>query len=253
MCTVVVLRRPDDDWPLLLAANRDERTDRPWRAPGRHWPDRPNAVAGIDELAGGSWLGLNDEGVVAGVLNRRDSPGPDPGLRSRGELVLEALDHADAVEAASALGQLDGRSYRSFNMVIADDRDAYWLRSADPSGGRVEVRELPDGISMITAQDRNDAGCRRTRRYLPLFEAAAAPDPGQGDWRAWRALLGDRRHDEDAGPGGAMRIVADRGFGTLCSSLIALPGAAQAARPVFLFADLFAGAPPGGGDFQPVA
>ncbi len=253
MCTVVVLRRPGDDWPLLLAANRDERTDRPWRAPGRHWPDRPNVVAGVDDLAGGSWLGRNDEGVVAGVLNRRDSLGPDPGLRSRGELVLEALDHADASEAAAALGYLDGRGYRGFNMVVADHRDAYWLRSADPAGGRVEVRELPDGISMITAQDRNDAGCRRIRRYLPLFEAAAAPDPGRGDWRAWTALLEDRRHDEGAGPGGAMRVDDGRGFGTLCSSLIALPGPARPARPVFLFAGPFAGAPPGGGGFAPAA
>ena len=40
---------------------------RPWKAPARHWPDRPNVVAGLDELAGGSWLGMNDEGVVAAV------------------------------------------------------------------------------------------------------------------------------------------------------------------------------------------
>ena len=101
MCTVVFLRRPDHRWPLMLAANRDEMADRPWRKPGRHWPDRPDVIAGQDELAGGSWLGINDAGVVAGILNRKDSLGPDPALRSRGELVLEALDHADAVAASS--------------------------------------------------------------------------------------------------------------------------------------------------------
>ena len=45
MCTVVVTRRPGHDWPLILAANRDEMINRPWRAPGRHWPDRPEVVA----------------------------------------------------------------------------------------------------------------------------------------------------------------------------------------------------------------
>ncbi|MGH6912187.1 MAG: NRDE family protein, partial [Geminicoccales bacterium] len=65
MCTVVILRRPDTAWPLLLAANRDEMRSRPWRPPGRHWPDRVEVVAGMDELAGGSWLGINDYGVVA--------------------------------------------------------------------------------------------------------------------------------------------------------------------------------------------
>ena len=68
MCTLVLLRRPGHDWPLVLAANRDEMIDRPARPPARHWPDRPEVVAGLDELAGGSWLGLNDHGVVAGIL-----------------------------------------------------------------------------------------------------------------------------------------------------------------------------------------
>ncbi len=93
MCTVVILRRPGHDWPLILAANRDEMTDRPWRPPGRYWSERAEVTAGQDEFAGGTWLGLNDWGVIAGVLNRPGSLGPDPGLRSRGELPLEALDH----------------------------------------------------------------------------------------------------------------------------------------------------------------
>lgn len=75
MCTVVILYRPEHRWPLILGANRDEMLDRPWRAPGRHWPDRPDVTAGLDKLAGGSWLGLNDTGVVAGVLNRMGPSG----------------------------------------------------------------------------------------------------------------------------------------------------------------------------------
>src|SRR3546814_5219481 len=99
MCTVVILRRPGEAWPLIVAANRDELLDRTWREPARHWPDRPEVVAGLDELAGGSWLGLNDHGIVAAILNRRHSLGPAPDKRSRGELVLDALDHADAADA----------------------------------------------------------------------------------------------------------------------------------------------------------
>ena len=112
MCTAVILRRPGHDWPLVFAANRDEMAGRPWRPPGRHWPDRAEVTAGRDQLAGGTWLGLNDWGVIAGVLNRPGSLGPDPDLRSRGELPLDALDHADASAAAQALGDLDGRAWR---------------------------------------------------------------------------------------------------------------------------------------------
>src|ERR1051325_1081336 len=181
MCSVVILRRPESPWPVIFAANRDEMSDRPWLAPGRHWPDRPETVAGLDKLAGGSGLVLNDHGLIAGIMNRTKSLGPSPGKRSRGGLVLEALDHADAREAAEALARLDPRAYRPFNLVLADNRDAFCLSNL---GDRIRKEAVPPGLSMITAHDRNDtAHSRRIRHFLPLFEAAPAPDPGRGDWR----------------------------------------------------------------------
>ncbi|MEC7489216.1 MAG: NRDE family protein, partial [Pseudomonadota bacterium] len=166
MCTVIMLRQPGADWPLLIATNRDEMGDRQWDSPGRHWPDRENIVAGVDRLAGGSWLGLNDEGVVACILNRHDSLGPDPMCRSRGEIVLEALDHADAIDAAEALTTLDGRSYRSFNLIVADNRDAFWLKSLGlKGGGKIEKKSIPEGLSMLTAFDLNDLSSPRIGLY----------------------------------------------------------------------------------------
>ena len=247
MCTVVILRRPGHPWPLVFAANRDEMLDRPWRPPGRHWPERPEVVAGLDQAAGGSWLGLNDHGVLAGVLNRPDSLGPEAGKRSRGELVLEALDQADASTAATYLSRLDPAAYRSFNLVIADNRDAFWLRNlgTDPGGAGavppIEVFELPPGLSMITAQDRNDPASARIRANLARFEAAEPPDPKAGKWGSWAKLLRSRRAAKGARPEDAMTIVTDYGFGTVSSSLIALPGPpkslrAPPSRPVWHFA-----------------
>ncbi len=222
MCTVIFLRRPDHDWPLILGANRDEMSDRPWRPPGRHWPDREGVTAGMDELAGGSWLGMNDTGVVAGVLNRKDSLGPDPDLRSRGELVLEALDHADAVDSAKALTELNPGAYRSFNLFVADNRDAFWLRSLGGASDSVELFKIPEGVSMLTAWDLNAAESTRTRHYLPLFQSAAAPEPETGDWRAWEDLMACQDFEAGTGPAEAMLVTSGRGFGTLSSSLIAL-------------------------------
>ena len=76
---------------------------------------------------------------MAAVLNREGSLGPQAGKRSRGELVLEALDHPDAASAASSLADLDPMSYRSFNLVIADNRDAFWLRHAGKRPAHIEV------------------------------------------------------------------------------------------------------------------
>src|SRR3954470_15600289 len=138
MCTVVILRRPGHAWPVILGANRDEMLNRPWLPPARHWEDRPDVIGGKDELAGGSWMGLNDTGVVACILNRFGTLGPADGKRSRGELVLEALDHPDPAGQAEALSEIDPAAYRPFNMVIADNRDAWWVKLADD-----KVRILP--------------------------------------------------------------------------------------------------------------
>jgi hypothetical protein len=277
MCTVVLLRRPQAPWPLLLAANRDELRSRPWRPPARHWRDRPDVVAGLDVQAGGSWLGVNDDGVVAAILNRVGSLGPAAGKRSRGELVLEALDHADAAAAARALADLDPDAYRPFNLLIADAKDAFWLRHAaglprfgyrsssgawrevDPTampgapGGSdamlrsppVECRPLPEGCSMITARDLNDATSARVRHFLPQFERADPPDPGADRWDAWIELLG-RRAPPGAEPHDAMTIVTDGDFGTVCSSLIALPAFGA---PIMKFA----AGPPDQAPFETVA
>ncbi len=249
MCTVVILRRSGHSWPVILGANRDEMADRPWRPPGRHWPDRDNVVAGLDELAGGTWMGLNDEGVVACILNRPGSLGPVEGKRSRGELVLEALDHADAANAAAALSHLDCRAYRTFNLIVTDNRDAFVLSHRDPSGSLpVHVAAVPEGVSMLTAHDLNDAASPRIARYRPLFAAAPPPDPEWNEWSAWETLLASR------GPEGGDRqnglnIDTDFGFRTTSSSLLALPAVD---RPDVVPVWRFAAGRPDEAPWQPV-
>ncbi|MEI6559721.1 MAG: NRDE family protein [Rhodospirillaceae bacterium] len=251
MCTVIVLRRSGHDWPVLIGANRDEMSDRPWRPPGRHWPDRPEVRGGLDLTGGGSWLGLNEAGVVAVVLNRYGTLGPAAGKRSRGELVLEALDHADAAAAAAALADLNPAAYRPFNLVIADNRDAFCLYHRD-AGGRapVVVAPLVDGLSMITAFDCNDPNDPRIRGGLPRFGRAAAPEPERDDWAAWRHLLACREPADPAEARSALCFLTPSGFGTTSSALIALPGAnsRRRRRPVWLFA----GGPPDKATWQPV-
>jgi len=235
MCSIVILRQPGATFPLILGGNRDEMAGRPWKAPARHWPDRPEVVGGLDELAGGSWLALNDTGVVAVVLNRVGTLGPQEGKRSRGELVLDALDHADAADAAQALVHLDPAAYRPFNLVVADNHDAFWLTLRE-GAKRIAVERIPDGLSMVTANDMNDPSSLRIRFYRPLFAHAERPDPQMGNWEAWEKLLGSRIWDGDAGPRGAMCVVTATGFGTSSSTLLALPTVERPdLKPIFRF------------------
>jgi Transport and Golgi organisation 2 len=237
VCTLVILSRPETDWPLLLAANRDEKLERSWEPPGRHWADRPDLVGGMDHSGHGSWLALNRAGVVAAVLNRSLSLGPAEGKRSRGELPLIALAYNSAADAASALLGLDAGQWRPFNMVVADRQRVCFVRGL--GHGRTEAMKLAPGLHMVTAHDPDDITSPRVARHLPRFRDAAPPTPP--DWGAWPRLLADR-----SGPAGSeINVPVLGGFGTVCASLIGMP---REGAPQFLFT----AGPPDRASFQPV-
>ncbi len=233
MCTVILLRRPGHAWPALIAANRDEMLARAWDAPGAHWPDRPGVIGGRDRTAGGTWMAMNAAGVVAAVLNRPGSLGPDPDKRSRGVLPLLAVAEASAAAAAAAIAALPAGEWRAFNMVVADRDSGWFIRGLGQ--GRPQAMALPPGISMVTAHDPNDLASPRTARHLPRFEAAAVPEPEAGDWAGWEALLADSGHEQ--GRAETLNVPPLGGFGTVSSSLL---GLAADGRRVWRFA---AGAP----------
>ncbi|MGH7070798.1 MAG: NRDE family protein [Acetobacteraceae bacterium] len=227
MCTVVVRIAPDEAFPLILAANRDERLDRAWDPPGAWWPDSPEVIGGRDKTAGGTWMAINGEAVIAAVLNRPGSLGPEAGKRSRGELPLAALGAGSAKRAAERIAALEASAFRTFNLVLADRAGAIFQRAS--GDGPIESVALTPGVHMVTARDPDDPESPRILRYLPRFRDAAVPRPECGDWAEWIAILADR-----SGPPGSEINVQERaGFGTVCSSLVAIPSAGQ---PIWLFA-----------------
>jgi hypothetical protein len=229
VCTVVLLIRPGHAWPILLAANRDERLDRAWDPPGAHWPEQPGVVAGRDRSGGGTWMGVNRAGVAAAVLNRQGTLGPAPGKHSRGELPLIALAHESAAAAVDAVAALDADLWRSFNMVLADRRGAIFVRGL--GHGRPEGWALSAGVHMVTAHNPDDLESPRVARHLPRFRVAEPSGPD--DWESWRAILSDR----SGAAGEQINVPPRAGYGTASSALLALP---REGPPLWLFA---AGAP----------
>lgn len=247
MCTLIILRRPEHPWPLLLAGNRDEMRDRPWDPPARHWDDRPETVAGMDRLAGGSWMGINDHGMAAVVMNRTGTLGPEPGKRSRGELVMEALDHGEAAETTEALSALNPGAYRAFNLVVADPTGCFLISN---TGTTIQTCEIPAGLHMLTAGNLNDSTDPRIENYLPRFFVADRPDPAVNDWHHWQHLLADRGYPLGGRPNDAMCFQLENGFGTRSSSLIALPRYPGISAEIIW---LFASGPPDRNEFLPVS
>lgn len=233
MCTLIINRQPSHPWPVLIAENRDEMKNRASLLPGAHWVERPWVLAGKDILAGGAWQGINRYGLVVTILNRANSLGPQQGKRSRGELVLEMLDHASAEEAAQACADLNPQAYRPFNLILADSTDAIWVKHDDT--GPISLFDIPEGTSMISNGDLNDGiNQQKLRKYLPKFRIAERPNIDQEDWSSWTDLLTKEAPFNEVEH---LNVQTSSGFQTVSSSLIALPQKALQTTPKFLYAD----------------
>jgi uncharacterized protein with NRDE domain len=118
MCLIALAWQVHPDYPLVVAANRDEFHARA-TAPARFWPEAPAVLAGRDLAAGGTWMGVTRGGRFAALTNVRE-PGRPQGHRSRGLLVSEyllsglaPLAYAEAVMAVAA-------DYSGFNLLVGD-------------------------------------------------------------------------------------------------------------------------------------
>src|SRR4051794_2555490 len=126
MCLLITLARTSRDLPLIVAANRDEVVDRPAIPMTVLRESRPRVLGGLDELAGGTWLAVNDAGVVAGLTNRPLTGGRDPAKRSRGELPLALAGHTSAVEAVEAFASdIRASDYNPAWLLIGDRESAF--------------------------------------------------------------------------------------------------------------------------------
>jgi uncharacterized protein with NRDE domain len=130
MCLIVVGLGATPSYPLLVAANRDERHARPARA-AAWWPNSPEILGGRDELAGGTWLAVDRSGRLAAVTNIRDGQ-PRAQLRSRGALAAEFLAGDQTAERYAARASRDGHRYGPFNLLLFDGTELHYTSNRAP-------------------------------------------------------------------------------------------------------------------------
>jgi uncharacterized protein with NRDE domain len=124
MCLVVVAVGVSRRFPLVIAANRDERHDRPATA-AAWWTDEPQLFAGRDLAAGGSWLAVDRRGRIAAVTNIRE-PTRAAAARSRGALVTAFVGGHESASDYAVLAAREGPSYGPFNLLLHDGRELYY-------------------------------------------------------------------------------------------------------------------------------
>lgn len=245
MCTLAVYVRTFTEFPLILAANRDEFFSRPSLP-----PDVIDASAkifgGRDGLHGGTWLGVNSHGVVAALLNRRSRNPPDPSRRSRGLLCVDALRFSGAAAARSVITEADAGFYNPFNLLVAD-RALTWV--ATNHEGRLARKDLSPGLHLLTNLDVDDPECPRIAASYQMFaELLHHPKPSPknpGFVARLREILST--HDAALDPrdpvSGNSLCLHLEGYGTCSSTLIFLDAVGQW---TYLHTDL----PPCRGDYR---
>ncbi len=122
MCLIVVAWHAHPDFPLVVAANRDEFLARP-ASPAHWWTDAPAILAGRDLEAGGTWMGITRDGRFAALTNYRDPTVRRPGAPSRGALVRDCLSVPDHVIATLERVARVSAGYAGFNLLVSDGAD----------------------------------------------------------------------------------------------------------------------------------
>ena len=124
MCLILIAVRAHAEFPLILAANRDEFFARP-TLPAAPWVEDPYVLGGRDLEKGGTWLAVAPAGRLAAVTNYRDGGQPKSGSRSRGLLVSDfVLANSQAVPFLAELAQTSDL-YDGFNLIVADATGAF--------------------------------------------------------------------------------------------------------------------------------
>jgi uncharacterized protein with NRDE domain len=148
MCTILILRHVHPEWPLVIAANRDELYERPASGP-QVLPGTPRIIVpGLDSVRGGTWMGVTDTGLFVGLTNQRGSMAQGVAPRSRGEVVLEAL-RAGSLEAVERyLDTVDPATFNAFNLLYGDARQLR-VAYARPAVAQLLREDVPTGIHVL--------------------------------------------------------------------------------------------------------
>jgi uncharacterized protein with NRDE domain len=212
MCLLAVQYKSVPEAPILVAANREEAYDRPSLLPAIQ-PGKPRVLSGVDARAGGTWLGVNQNGLFVGAANRPKLFQPQA-PKSRGLLCRDLLRANSARHAVDiAMEELTANKYDGVNFMIADYESAWAVHGGDDPN----VSELEEGLNIMSSYDLNDLRDERqklARRLLTLQTLDSAVK--------FLAVASKAFARPPAAPERPGMIVRGKERGTVSSTLIAL-------------------------------
>ncbi len=170
MCTLTILREGPR---LLVTMNRDDIAARE-EAPPALWRNAaPVFAAPRDLQAGGTWISVNADGVIACLLNRYD-PAP-VGRISRGAIVPEAMREASVEDACGALSKLEHRAYSPFTCVVIDQHGAARVDWTGAQFSRANLNLDEDVMLTSSSWQLDEVRAQREALFAALWVSQTEP------------------------------------------------------------------------------
>lgn len=225
MCLILLAWQVHPDYPLIIAANRDEFHARR-SASADYWPDHPQVLGGRDLEAGGSWLGIASSGKqqhkFAALTNFRDPTRHQPGAPSRGQLVADYLCGTAGID--TYLDALPAAACNGFNLLLGDG-----CRMVACNNVSAERHELVPGIYGLSNAFLDTPWPKVGAGKTALAAALARLPDEQG---IWQLLRDDTRHPDHVLPATGVSMdwerllsaafVRSADYGTRCSTLLTI-------------------------------
>ncbi len=207
MCLLIVLAGLDEEYPILVAGNRDEFRHRTASPPGLFVGSRRRMISPRDRQAAGTWMAVNDAGFFAGLTNFGGLRAP-PDASTRGDLPHLVLDGENIADGVRAI-ETGGRSYNPFQMLVSDGSV---IHSITGDGGVIEHIEIEGGVAVASNEHRVGG------LEIPGLEEVCAPgQPPEARIDLLKTILLDR-----GGSSGHPILKKGGDYGTVSSSLVAV-------------------------------
>jgi len=149
MCLILFAWKSHPDYPLVVAANRDEFYERDTEKMD-WWSEHPELLAGRDRAdvlgSPGTWLGFTKSGRFAALTNVRAPSEKNPDARTRGELSLMYLTGEHKPDGFIQQNAKRFEQYNGFNMLMADlsdpsDAQMHWVSNRMMLGQSIRPRK----------------------------------------------------------------------------------------------------------------
>ncbi len=233
MCIAYIAIRTHPDWPLFIAANRDEYHQRP-SLPAAPWAEHPNVIAGIDCQAAGTWLGITRQGRFALLTNYR---GPGHTLTeapSRGKLTSDYLTQNEPTQHYAQNIVAKAAMYNGFNLIVGDMEEAYYVSNRDPS---IAARLLAPGRHVLS-NHLLDTPWPKAERLRQALDRLSLDQLEQSLTTVFDVLKDTTQADDHALPDTGLPRERERllsspfiispNYGTRCSTIIAVHAGGRA-------------------------